>query len=249
MFGQQGPDIRVPTLRVRWTIGCETSSAQRPVRRRCVRLAAASGTSGNTRRDHCGYRVSSVAGEEHHINAQEGVERARTWLEKTGRVSVQYSVYEVGLVPFLTFQNAVGGSFSFDMGGLLHLDNGKAPFLGEVKKYNAVGDQPAMYKEYLAKCYRTCVVSGNPYHFVWITWHPFSQSNWVNLCTADEVRDAVQTHKATYCGEDTDIDETLCNELAERLWLIVLSDRQEGLSMTDDQLAVLRQAAVHGVAP
>jgi hypothetical protein len=190
-----------------------------------------------------------VAGEAQHIGGQGGVERARIWLEKTGRVSVQYTVYEVGLVPFLSFPDADGGEFSFDMGGILHLDAGKAPFLGEIKKYDVVGDQPAMYKEYLAKCYRTCVATGNPYHFVWITWHPFSQTNWTNLCTADEVRSAIHAHKKTYCGEHVDVDDAVCAELAERLWLIVLSDRQERLSMTDEQLGVLRRAEVHGVAP
>lgn len=190
-----------------------------------------------------------MAGEAQHIGGRDGVERARTWLEKTGRVSVQYTVYEVGLVPFLSFPNAGGGQFSFDMGGILHLEAGKAPFLGEIKKYDVVGDQPAMYREYLAKCYRTCVATGKPYHFVWITWHPFSQTNWTSLCTAAEVRRAVQAHKKTYCGEHVDVDDAVCTELAERLWLIVLSDRQERLSMTDEQLGVLRQAEVRGVAP
>lgn len=44
-------------------------------------------------------------------------------------------------------------------------------------------------------------------------------------------------------------DDAVCAEVAERLWLVVLSDRQEGLSMTDAQLGVLRQAEVHGVTP
>ena len=37
-------------------------------------------------------------------------------------------------------------------------------------------------------------------------------------------------------------------DLAARLWLIVLSDRQEGLSMSDEMLGELRKAAVRGVA-
>ena len=190
-----------------------------------------------------------MAGEEHHINGQDGVERARTWLEKTGRVSVQYTVYEVGAVPFLTFRNVNDAEYSFDMCGNLYLDEGTTTFFGEIKKYNDVGDQPAKYIEYLAKCYRACAAHGRPYHFIWITWHPFSQTIWRNLCTAEQIHNSVQTHKALYCGADEDIDDELCADLADRLWLIVLSDRQEDLSMTDEQLGLLRQAAVLGVTP
>lgn len=190
-----------------------------------------------------------MAGEELHIKGEDGVERARTWLEKTGRVSVQYTVYEVGAVPFLTFRTVNDVEYSFDMGGSLHLDAGTTTFFGEIKKYNSVGDQPAEYPEYLAKCYRACAAHGRPYHFMWITWHPFSQTNWSKLCTAEQIHEAVQTRKALYCGDDEEIDEELCAELADRLWLIVLSDRQESLSMTDEQLGLLRQATVHGVTP
>ena len=189
-----------------------------------------------------------MAGETTHGIGQDGVARARTWLEKTGRVDVHFTVYEVGLALFLTFPNTTGGEFSFDMGGLLDLEEGKAPFYGEVKKYSVVGSQPEEYTEYLAKCYRATAIYGRPYHFMWITWHPFSQTKWSQLCTAAEVRAAVDVHKTNYCGDDQDIDEDLCDDLANRLWLIVLSNRQEGLSMSNEMLGELRKAVVQGVA-
>ena len=189
-----------------------------------------------------------MAGETAHVIGQDGVGRARTWLEKTGRVDVHFTVYEVDTAPFLTFPNATGGEFSFDMCGLLNLDEGKAPFYGEVKKYSGVSSQPEEYTKYLAKCYRATSIHGRPYHFMWITWHPFSQMKWSKLCTAEEVRGAVDAHKTDYCGGDQDIDEDLCCDLADRLWLIVLSDRQEGLSMSNEMLGELRKAVVQGVA-
>ena len=190
-----------------------------------------------------------MAGETTHGIGQDGVERARAWLEKTGRVQVNFTVYEVGVPPFLTFRNTTGGEFTFDMCGVLNLDEGKALFYGEVKKYSGVGSQSKEYTEYLAKCYRATCMNERPYHFMWITWHPFSQTKWSKLCTAEEVRVAVNKHKTKYCGDDQDIDEELCDELAGRLWLIVLSDRQEDLSMSDEMLGELRRAVVHGVAP
>ena len=190
-----------------------------------------------------------MAGETTHQIGQEGVERARAWLEKTGRVQVNYTVYEVGVTPFLTFRNATGGEFSFDVCGILDLDEGKATFYGEVKKYSEVGSQPDDYTEYLAKCYRATYLHENPYHFMWITWHPFSQTKWSKLCTAPEVRAAVDKYKPRYCDEDQEVDDDLCEKIADRLWLIVLSDRQEGLSMSDEMLGELKKAVVRGVAP
>ena len=190
-----------------------------------------------------------MAGETTHGIGQDGVERARTWLEKTGRVQVSFTVYEVGAVPFLTFSTTTGDQFSFDMGGLLNLDEGGVRFYGEVKKYSVVGAQPQEYTEYLAKCYRATSTHEHPYHFMWITWHPFSQTKWSQLCTATEIRAAVASHKTKYCGDDQDIDEDLCDELADRLWLIVLSKRQESLSMSDEMLGELRKAVVQGVTP
>lgn len=194
-------------------------------------------------------RVRAMAGEEQHITAKDGVERAKAWLEKTGRVSVPYTVYEVGAVPFLTFSTVTGSSYSFDMCGDLHLDGGKTQFFGEIKKYSTVGAQPEEYTEYLAKCYRATLEHGRPYHFMWITWHPFSQTKWARLCDADEVRDAVVAHQAAYCGTGVDIDDGVCADLAARLWVIVLSDRQEGLAMSDEMLGELRKAVVRGVSP
>lgn len=186
-----------------------------------------------------------MAGEEAHDIGRTGVERARLWLEKTGRVNVNFTVYEVGAVPFLTFADALGKDFSFDMSGILNLDEGKSTFYGEIKKYSAVGKQPEEYTEYLAKCYRATVTSDSPFHFFWITWHPFSQGKWASLCSADEIRSALETHAAKYLGSEQ-VDEEVVKAMAERLWLVVLSDRQEALSMSDAMLGELRRAAVTG---
>lgn len=190
-----------------------------------------------------------LAGEETHEIGRDGVSRAKSWLEKTGRVDVQFTVYEVSGAQFLKFPNCSGGSFSFDLGGVLRLDTGNVNFYGEVKKVSSEANQAQKYREYLAKCYRAAIHSAMPHHFMWITWHPFAQTSWTRLCTADEVSAAVSTHQATYCGAD-DVDHQICKELAERLWLIVLSDRQETLSMSDAMLGHVKAAIVMGtVAP
>lgn len=186
-------------------------------------------------------------GESLHVIGQDGANRAKVWLEKTGRVDVHFSRYEVGEVPFLTFGKPSGTSFSFDIGGVLRLESGNVSFFGEVKKVTSEAGQGPQYREYLAKCYRASVIQGHPHHFLWITWHPFSVTSWSHLCDASSVKAAIEEHKDEFC--DDTVDETLCEELAERLWLIVLSDRQETLAMSNAMLGTIRKAIVEGVAP
>ena len=84
-----------------------------------------------------------MAGEAAHEAGRAGVARAKAWLEKTGRVEVKFTVYEVGdAASFLAFQDATGVEFSFDLCGILNLDAGKTEFYGEVKQYSSVGSQP-----------------------------------------------------------------------------------------------------------
>ena len=186
-------------------------------------------------------------GESLHVIGEEGASRAKLWLEKTGRVEVNFSRYEVGEAPFLTFKDVTNRTYSYDLGGILRLDSGKVSFLGEVKKVTSEAGQGTMYREYLAKCYRTSVQSSLPFHFVWITWHPFSVTTWMKLCTAEEVKSAMIDRKEQYC-DSFEIDDGLCERVAERLWLIVLSERQESLAMSDSMLGTLKKALVEGVA-
>lgn len=183
-------------------------------------------------------------GESLHVKGADGAQRAKTWLEKTGTVEVRFIRTELPEAEFLSFAKATAQSFSFDLGGILHLNSGRAQFYAEVKYYSGVGGQPAMYEEFLAQCYRATDLHKMPYHFMWITWHPFSITNWSSLCDAATIKSAVNARKAEYLNEDAVVDEELCDALADRLWLIVLSDKQETLSMPDEMLAELRKAQV-----
>ena len=90
-------------------------------------------------------------------SGRDGAVRAKRWLERTTRVDVSW--VNPDSVAKLTFDWANGGSFSFDLGGKLRggAFHGQE-FFAEVKEYNSVGDQPRLYDEYLAKCYRAYVV-------------------------------------------------------------------------------------------
>lgn len=117
-------------------------------------------------------------------------------------------------------------------------------FFAEVKNYAVVGDQPGEYEEYLAKCYRAySLMPARCDHFMWLTWHPFSQSKWPQLCSVESVTAAVTKFQARCGGENPDSE--LCKQVADRLWLIVLSSKQEGLTIESEDLdlVISRQRA------
>jgi hypothetical protein len=177
-----------------------------------------------------------VSGEAIHAAGADGAQRAKRWLEGTTRVLHVWMNPEDA--PKLTFKWATKGTFSFDLGGSLqggefHNKN----FYAEVKKYASAGDQGTEYKKYLGKCY--LALQQQPAmcdHFMWITWAPFSITKWPRLRTADYVSECVSAHAARVLGDkNAKPDQAACEAVADRLWLIVLSDRQEELRLTEEE--------------
>jgi hypothetical protein len=183
-----------------------------------------------------------MSGELLHETGRQGAVRAKRWLERTTRVDVTW--VNPDAVAKLTFKWVNGQSFSFDLGGQLRGGPLQGQeFFAEVKKYSGVGDQADAHAEYLAKCYRSyAVMPSRCDHFFWLTWHPFSQTKWAQLCSAGEVRQSVMAHRSKCLGEADEaaaekvIDDALCEAVASRLWLIVLSDKQEELVVEDAHL-------------
>ncbi len=192
-----------------------------------------------------------MAGEELHEKGAEGARRAKVWLERTTRVEARWVVPDRVAVPKLTFSWVKPNidPFSFDIGGLLSGgDLEGEQFVAESKFYDNPGNQGTMYREFLAKCY--CALIDRPSvcdHFFWITWAPFLVESWKELTSEEFVAKAVTKHceKALNCepSEAADaLDDTLVKEVSERLWIIVLSKRQEQhLVMSQQHLALIRQ--------
>ncbi len=190
-----------------------------------------------------------MSGEQLHALGADGARRAKLWLEATTRANVHWRNPEPLAVPKLTFNWVGDGSFSYDLGGTL---SGGAvdgqEFLAECKMYANASDQGSLYDEYLAKCY--CAYLARPDrcdNFIWITWSAFATTTWAELCTAGRVRSSVLRHAArcfALTGEETPealIDDEACREVAERLWIIVLSERQERhLVLAPEHQALIR---------
>jgi hypothetical protein len=182
---------------------------------------------------------AAVGGEGTHHLGIDGANRAKRWLEGTTRVLHTWMNPEDAVK--LRFDWATTGTFTFDLGGTfwgeeLHNKN----FYAECKKYKAAGDQGTEYKKYLAKCY--LALEQRPEmcdHFMWITWAPFSVTSWPDLMTAEYVASSIESDVALRIrtiGESVALpDKDHCADVAKRLWLIVLSDKQEVLRLSDDE--------------
>lgn len=191
-----------------------------------------------------------MAGETAHAKGAEGAWWAKRWLERTTRAQVRWMQPDPAAVRKLTFHKPKG-SFSFDLGGILRggeVDNHE--FFAEVKNYKDAGDQPAQYREFLAKCFRA--YSERPErcdHFMWITWSPFNVTEWSKLDSIDKVEACVRENWQYNFTSRADAEratlEPVVKEVADRIWVLVLSDKQVNhLSMSDEYLAVI---AMHEV--
>ncbi|MFS7877677.1 hypothetical protein ACEYXF_30725 [Streptomyces asiaticus] len=197
-----------------------------------------------------------MPGEELHEVGADGARRAKEWLEATTRVKASWTNTDPKWSRRMTFKWPAGKQteFSLDLGGLLcggEFDNDV--FMAECKKYSTPGDQGTHYLSYLAKCY--VIQSQQPTaaeHFMWITWCPFNVQDWNKLLTEEWVTRGVRKHSAEIFGEATPeeveslINKEVVRQVAERLWMIVLSDKQEQLVITREHRALIQHHEVMG---
>jgi hypothetical protein len=105
--------------------------------------------------------------------------------------------------------------------------------LAECKKYENASDQSKLYSEYLAKCYVVRLKRPDRGdNFIWITWSAFGTTNWSQLLSPELVSKAVLKYPKLALGVPeadaaAELDEQLCKDVASRLWIIVLSEKQE----------------------
>jgi len=148
----------------------------------------------------------------------------------------------------LTFGWPYGGqTFSFDLGGTMKYgDFDGQMFFAESKNYDAPSDLAEHYQQFLAQCYAAyqdqeawCD------HFIWIAWSPHAISKWPKLRSEEVVREALIENRLRLFDEaDKDkaatlIDGPTVSAVAERLWLIILSEKQERLVISAEHRGVI----------
>ncbi len=177
----------------------------------------------------------------------EGARRAKRWLECTTRANVRWVNPSPVAVRKLTFQWVDGRSYSFDLGGVFLGDDLEGQeFLAESKYYKSAQDQGTHYRRFLAGCYRAYVLRPERCdNFLWISWSPFNVNSWTEIRDAAYVRKAVLEHWEKAVGGDAEtaqgpvVDE-VCKVIADRLWMILLTKRQESLVPSLEHLSIIR---------
>ncbi|GAA1994760.1 hypothetical protein [Amycolatopsis minnesotensis] len=158
---------------------------------------------------------------------REGVFRAKQYLESTTHLRLPWTAYDHDLL--CTLQRADGSKKVYDLAGHFLGQRRHLVFV-EAKKYATVGSQGSMYTEYLADIYSINARArregmDDTAEFMWVTWHPFSLTNWAKLTHHEYVRDAVTDHAARLKlpteGDEPQIDDDLCRHVSDRLWLLV----------------------------
>ncbi|WAP57029.1 hypothetical protein [Streptomyces sp. S465] len=186
-----------------------------------------------------------AAGEQQQEKGREGAYFAREWLESTTRVNAPWIVYEAPQMTTLTLLN--GKNESWDVAGYFENEK-KNQFYAEVKAYDSDNQGPK-YREYLTDCYSATarmIKDGldRECEFMWITWHPFSMGAWTRLCNADTIEKAVEEYPDKLGGDA--YDPEIGKLLSDRLWLIVLSSKQEELMMKREFLGHIRSYITRG---
>ncbi|GGU90188.1 hypothetical protein GCM10010182_00820 [Actinomadura cremea] len=160
---------------------------------------------------------------------------AKQWLESTTHLEMPFNVYEHEKMT--TLVRLDGARKRYDLMG--YWLERKTPLYVEVKNYTVVGNQPTEYSEHLANAYSATarnivqqMDAGG--EFMWVTWHPFSQSKWKKLTNHEEIRKALKEYPEALAGNS--IDEDILRTVSKRLWLQVLSPRQHELLLTRQEL-------------
>lgn len=200
-----------------------------------------------------------MPGEQQHVKAEDGVNRAKRWLDATTRVRASWTIYDnTEAAGRLTYKwPGSATEYSYDLGGiLLGAPYENHAFLAECKKYKNAADQPKHFDKFLAQSYVTLLSEprlGD--HFMWITWAPFRATQWSKISDLDRIVSAildVPNNRTRIFGDvgrevaASLLDMTVLQNLAERVWMIVLSDRQESLVISADDRALVVARRVTG---
>ncbi|WP_404850300.1 hypothetical protein [Dietzia kunjamensis] len=197
--------------------------------------------------------MARIEGEAAQAKGADGARRAKRWLESTTRVNAQWVNPDPPALKKLRFQWPHGGqNFSFDLGGTLKYGEFDGEmFFAESKNYNSPSDLSDHYSRFLAQCY-VAYLQMPKYcdHFMWISWSPHSISKWPELTTAPYVKEHVIRNRSVVFGVDDvaaaeeQIDDGIVSAVAERLWIIILSRKQEALVISKEHRGLIERYMV-----
>lgn len=186
-----------------------------------------------------------------HEIGRQGAYEIKEWLEGTNRFEIPVTVYDLPSMCSVTCLNGDHKTFDMLAYTIPTATNGTTrPVSVECKKYNTAGHQPAEFKKFLAIAYSSTAQTIREHRmdeereFMWVTFHPFSLSDWPNLCSVSYLRQCVEEHDGLLNEEP--IDDTLLAKVAGRIWVVVVSQRQVDIRLSRDELADFTAAMIKG---
>lgn len=183
------------------------------------------------------------AGEDIQDIGRDGLHSAKNWLDRTTRVQSSWTHQDHPMAELLSFRWPHASTpFSFDIGGRFRgedLDN--KSFLAEVKNYKNESNLPMHYRDFLAKCYVAYLAKPiRCDNFLWISWSPFQAKAWDKHVSVDRVKASIlhkENCQRVVGTSDPQVGATLLDPealvaVANRIWLVTLSSKQEQLVLT-----------------
>jgi hypothetical protein len=96
---------------------------------------------------------------------------------------------------------------------------------------------------YSATLYEKKVRGDVGWEFAWVTTHPFDQTKWPEVHAYPAIEQALRANPEVLGDPDDKdfniedyLDTDLLRQVADRIWLLVISEKQDTLSLTQDEL-------------
>ncbi|WP_310773399.1 hypothetical protein [Mycobacterium sp. Z3061] len=166
-----------------------------------------------------------------------GVAAIKQWLEATTFIELNWNVYEDPAMCVMVC--ADGSQKKFDLAGSF-IGSRRDPVVVECKWYNSSNSQHKYFKEFLAIAYSSTIRDTKDRgadakrEYIWVTKHPFQISEWATLTTEAKIRQSVEANSALLNNEP--IDDATISKLAQRVWVLVMHEKQEAISLPNHEL-------------
>jgi hypothetical protein len=171
---------------------------------------------------------------------REGVAAIKQWLEATTFIELNWNVYEDPAMCVMVC--ADGSRKKFDLVGAF-IGNRRDPVVVECKWYTTTASQHKHFKQFLAIAYSSTVREtidrgADPKReYIWVTKHPFQITEWTTLATESKILQSLEDNVELLAGEP--INEDIVRKIAERVWVLVMNQKQEEISLPNDELMLV----------
>ncbi|MFJ7621379.1 hypothetical protein ACIQYZ_21505 [Rhodococcus erythropolis] len=173
-------------------------------------------------------------------DGMDGVDLAQRFLESTTWIELPFNVYDNA--PICTLERLDGKRKRYDLMGSIFTDP-HTPLYVEVKDYDSNGGkQGGEFWQFLANAYSITARDIKNHddgrrEFMWITRHPFNLKDWSKITDPTRITEALEREPEALAGES--IDPDILATVSERIWLLVLHERQERLMLTAKELSLI----------